>query len=71
MSDFQVTINLDFFVRRCQAAIQSRLHNLHLALNAHETGVAPSMGAEFKSKTGITISVTAPDNGAAIQNAYQ
>src|SRR5437870_4885167 len=30
MPDHQATINLDFFVRRCQAAIQSRLHDLHL-----------------------------------------
>jgi hypothetical protein len=71
MPDYRATINLEVFVRRCQAAIQSRLHDLHLALNAHETGVAASMGAQFKANSGITISVTPPDNSAALQNAFQ
>jgi hypothetical protein len=71
MPDHQATVNLDFFVRRCQAAIQSRLHDLHLALNAHETGVAASMGTQFKANSGITISVNAPDSSAGTQNAFQ
>lgn len=71
MSDHQAMINLDFFFRRCQAAIQSRLHELHIALNAHETGVAASLGAQFKANSGITISIATPRNSAALQNAFQ
>jgi hypothetical protein len=71
MAIYQLTINLDFFVHKCQAAIQSRLHELQLVLNAHETGVAGTMGVKFKADSGITITVAAPDNSNALQNAFQ
>ncbi len=71
MAPHQITINLDFYAHKCQAAIQARLHELQLVLNAHDTGVAGAMGENFTATTGIRVSVATPDSTSALQNAFQ